>query len=155
MFACNLHVMKNIYLRLSYLIVLLFGIPVFKVMAQTKPEDPKMNAFVSGLMGKMTLDEKIGQLNLVTAGRAITGSVVNNGIDAKIKSGQIGGVFGVYGATDVKAAAGPCSKDIAFAHPPDIRAGCDTRAPHYISYPAGDICNLGYGPDTAIGTNCC
>jgi len=71
------------------------------VLAQTKTEDAKMNAFVNNLMGKMTLDEKIGQLNLVTMGRAITGSVVNNGVEARIKKGEIGGIFGVYGADDV------------------------------------------------------
>jgi beta-glucosidase len=65
--------------------------------AQTKNDDAKMNAFVTNLMGKMTLDEKIGQLNLVTMGRAITGSVVNNGVEERIKKGEIGGVFGVYG----------------------------------------------------------
>ena len=65
--------------------------------AQTKSDDAKMNAFVTNLMSKMTLDEKIGQLNLVTMGRAITGSVVNNGVEERIKKGEIGGVFGVYG----------------------------------------------------------
>ena len=65
--------------------------------AQKKNDDAKMNAFVTNLMSKMTLDEKIGQLNLVTMGRAITGSVVNNGVEERIKKGEIGGVFGVYG----------------------------------------------------------
>jgi beta-glucosidase len=35
-------------------------------------------------------------------GRAITGAVVNNGVDESIKKGEIGGVFGVYGADNVK-----------------------------------------------------
>ena len=61
-----------------------------------------MDAFVGSLMSKMTLDEKIGQLNLVTVGRATTGSVVNKGVEEKIKKGDIGGVFGIYGAEDVK-----------------------------------------------------
>jgi beta-glucosidase len=65
--------------------------------AQTKNDDAKMNAFVTNLMSRMTLDEKIGQLNLVTMGRAITGSVVNSGVEERIKKGEIGGVFGVYG----------------------------------------------------------
>jgi len=60
-----------------------------------------MKAFVTSLMGKMTLDEKIGQLNLVTVGRATTGSVVNKGVEEKIKKGDIGGVFGIYGAGDI------------------------------------------------------
>ncbi len=59
--------------------------------------DAKMDAFVGKLMSKMTLDEKIGQLNLVTSGRALTGSVVNKGVEDNIKKGAIGGIFGGYG----------------------------------------------------------
>lgn len=66
-------------------------------MAQGGSGDAKMDAFVKQLMAKMTLDEKIGQLNLVTSGRALTGSVVNKGVEDGIKKGEIGGIFGVYG----------------------------------------------------------
>ncbi len=71
--------------------------PAANVMAQTKGSDTKMDAFVNNLMSKMTVDEKIGQLNLVTSGRALTGSVVNKDVEAKIKKGDIGGIFGVWG----------------------------------------------------------
>jgi len=77
-------------------------LPLSKASAQTKTEDAKMNTFVTGLMSKMTVDEKIGQLNLVTIGAATTGSVVNKGVEDKIKKGSIGGVFGVWGADHVK-----------------------------------------------------
>lgn len=66
-------------------------------MTQTSSGDARMDAFVKQLMAKMTLDEKIGQLNLVTSGRALTGSVVNKGVEEGIKKGEIGGIFGVYG----------------------------------------------------------
>lgn len=52
-----------------------------------------MDAFIAELMGKMTLDEKIGQLNLPTGGEATTGSVVSGDLEQKIKAGQVGGVF--------------------------------------------------------------
>ena len=78
-------------------------LPFGNTMAQTRP-DAKMNAFVSGLMKKMTVDEKIGQLNLVTSGMAITGSVTNNGVDNGIAKGQIGGIFGLYGVENVRKA---------------------------------------------------
>jgi beta-glucosidase len=55
-------------------------------------------------MKKMTVDEKIGQLNLVTRGMAITGSVTNNGVDANIEKGNIGGIFGLYGVANVRKA---------------------------------------------------
>ena len=76
-------------------------LPPAMAVAQTGGGDAKMDAFVKQLMAKMTLDEKIGQLNLVTMGRAITGSVVNQGVEDRIKKGEIGGVFGVYGTADV------------------------------------------------------
>ena len=60
-------------------------------------QDAKMNEFVSGLMNKMTLDEKIGQLNLVTPGGAVTGSVVSKDVDEKIRKGAVGGLFGITG----------------------------------------------------------
>ncbi|XHR92737.1 hypothetical protein ACFJIV_20650 [Mucilaginibacter sp. UC70_90] len=76
--------------------------PYNKVLAQSKTEDAKMNAYVKGLMSKMTLDEKIGQLNLVTIGAATTGSVVNKGVEENIKNGSIGGVFGVWGTAQTR-----------------------------------------------------
>ncbi|HEY2582134.1 MAG TPA: glycoside hydrolase family 3 N-terminal domain-containing protein, partial [Mucilaginibacter sp.] len=79
-----------------------FVLCVYNVKAQTKTNETKMDNFVSTLMGKMTLDEKIGQLNLVTGGRPTTGSVVNSDIEGKIKSGEIGGIFGIWGADKVR-----------------------------------------------------
>ncbi|MBN8857362.1 MAG: beta-glucosidase BglX [Sphingobacteriales bacterium] len=61
--------------------------------AQQPVIDTKRDAFISSLMQKMTLDEKIGQLNLLTGGEATTGSVVSAGVEAKIKNGQVGGIF--------------------------------------------------------------
>nr|WP_121270820.1 beta-glucosidase BglX [Pedobacter schmidteae] len=57
------------------------------------PVNQKMNAFITSLMSKMTLDEKIGQLNLLTGGEATTGSVVSTDVESKIKKGQVGGIF--------------------------------------------------------------
>jgi beta-glucosidase len=67
--------------------------------------DSRMNSFVWNLMSKMTLDEKIGQLNLLTPGGGIaTGAVVNPDVEAKIKSGRIGGLFGVIGVDKIRQA---------------------------------------------------
>ena len=63
-----------------------------------------MNAFVTNLMSKMTVDEKIGQLNLVTPGGAVTGSVVSSDVDNKIRKGQVGGLFGITGPDKIRQA---------------------------------------------------
>nr|WP_246154873.1 beta-glucosidase BglX [Sphingobacterium composti Yoo et al. 2007 non Ten et al. 2007] len=73
----------------------------WSVKAQT---DPKMETFISGLMSKMTVEEKIGQLNLVTGGEAVTGSVVSTGVETKIKAGQIGGIFSMSSPSKIRAA---------------------------------------------------
>jgi beta-glucosidase len=50
-----------------------------------KATDAKMNAFITKLMSKMTLEEKIGQLNQYTADMAITGSTLNANYKEDIK----------------------------------------------------------------------
>ncbi|MDF7810412.1 beta-glucosidase BglX [Hymenobacter sp. YC55] len=59
-------------------------------------EDPKMNKFVADLMQKMTLEEKIGQLNLVSVGFDVTGPVVSKDVDANIRKGNVGAVLNTY-----------------------------------------------------------
>jgi beta-glucosidase len=56
----------------------------------------KMDALVSNLLAKMTLDEKIGQLNLVSVGFDVTGPIVSKNVDENIRKGNVGGVFNTY-----------------------------------------------------------
>jgi len=75
-------------------------------------QDAKMNTFISTLMSKLTVEEKIGQLNLITPGWGIpTGSVVSTDVEGKIKTGKVGGLFGVIGADKVKQA-----QDLVMTH---------------------------------------
>lgn len=60
---------------------------------------------VEDLLKQMTLEEKIGQLNLLTPGGGVaTGSVVSENVEAKIRAGQVGGIFGVTGPDRVRMA---------------------------------------------------
>lgn len=61
-----------------------------------RAQDAKMNSYVSNLMQQMTLEEKIGQLNLVSVGFDVTGPIVSQDVDNKIKKGQVGGVFNTF-----------------------------------------------------------
>ncbi len=56
------------------------------------------------LLAKMTLEEKIGQLNLVTPGGAVTGAVVSQGVEDNIRKGLVGGLFGIWGPEKVRKA---------------------------------------------------
>jgi beta-glucosidase len=60
---------------------------------------------VEQLLEKMTIEEKIGQLNLLTPGGGVaTGEVVSENVGTKIKAGQVGGLFGVAGPDKVRKA---------------------------------------------------
>ncbi len=74
------------------------------VYAHLDAQKTTMDTYVSSLMNKMTLDEKIGQLNLVTPGGAVTGSVVSKDVDDKIRKGLVGGLFGIWGPDKVREA---------------------------------------------------
>lgn len=82
----------------------ILGITVIWSMDAKAQTDAKMNSFISELMGKMTIEEKIGQLNLVTGGEAVTGSVVSTGVESKIKAGEIGGIFSMSSPAKIRAA---------------------------------------------------
>ncbi|MFX1704054.1 beta-glucosidase BglX [Chitinophaga sp. CC14] len=95
--------MKHTHTLLKSALVALALSVAGKVQAQTT--DAKMNTFVSALMGKMTLEEKIGQLNLLTPGGGVlTGSVVSSDVEAKISKGNVGGLFGVIGVEKIRQA---------------------------------------------------
>jgi len=84
----------------------LIGLSVFCSFTANaqKSKSGIMNSFVNALMKKMTVDEKIGQLNLVTPGGAVTGSVVSKDVDTKIRNGQVGGLFGITGPDKIRRA---------------------------------------------------
>ena len=63
---------------------------------KTNTTNEKMNNFITALMKKMTLEEKIGQMNLPTVGFDVTGPLLSEGVEEKIKKGLVGGVFNTY-----------------------------------------------------------
>ncbi|MCA1744240.1 MAG: beta-glucosidase BglX, partial [Bacteroidales bacterium] len=65
----------------------------------------EMDGFVDDLMSQMTIEEQIGQLNLITPGGGIpTGSAVSTDVEAKIIDGNVGGIFGVSGPEKIRQA---------------------------------------------------
>jgi len=53
-------------------------------------------------MGKMTLQEKIGQLNLPVSGEIVTGQAKSSDVAGKIRKGQVGGLFNVKGVENIR-----------------------------------------------------
>jgi beta-glucosidase len=60
--------------------------------------DPKMDRFVADLMAKMTLDEKIGQLTLLTSNWESTGPTMRDSYKEDIRKGRVGAIFNAYTA---------------------------------------------------------
>jgi beta-glucosidase len=76
-----------------------FVIAASSAFAQKQTKDQ----FVKSLMDKMTLQEKLGQLNLIIPGDgSVTGTVVSNDVEGKIKRGLVGGMFGIAGLDKIK-----------------------------------------------------
>lgn len=62
-----------------------------------------MDEYVEQLMQKMTLEEKIGQLNLMVAGDITTGGAMDTRVGSDIAAGKMGGVFNIKGVEKIRA----------------------------------------------------
>jgi beta-glucosidase len=65
-------------------------------------QDAKMNTFINQLMAKMTLEEKLGQLNLPSSGDFVTGAAASSDIAKKIEAGKVGGLFNIKSVAKIK-----------------------------------------------------
>ena len=65
-------------------------------VATNSQGNDSMDLFISDLMSKMTLAEKIGQMNLPTVGFDVTGPILSQDVEGKIKKGLVGGVFNTF-----------------------------------------------------------
>ncbi len=91
--------MKKIIKNVSALLVaVLMG--AMTVQAQKTPQD--MNRFIDALMKKMTVEEKIGQLNLPAAGDITTGQAKSSNIAKNIEQGMVGGLFNLKGVAKIR-----------------------------------------------------
>ena len=82
--------------KFSLFIFLVAATPCF-AQKQTKAQ------FIGSLMTKMTLQEKLGQLNLIIPGDgSVTGTVVSSDVEGKIIRGLVGGMFGIAGLEKIK-----------------------------------------------------
>ena len=74
------------------------------LFAQKKIQ-PKLSVkeiFVNNLISKMTIDEKIGQLNLPSSDDFVTGMAKSTNIAQKIRDGKVGGLFNIKTLQKIK-----------------------------------------------------
>lgn len=104
--------MRTALLSLTFLLAGSMAAPAFahtaapkkKVTATTKKgKILPMKEYIDQLMAKMTLQEKIGQLNLMVAGDITTGGALDTQVGSDIAQGNMGGVFNIKGLDKIKA----------------------------------------------------
>ncbi len=91
--------MKNIFKKTGLLLATAL-ISTVAAQAQKSPRD--MDRFIDGLMKKMTLEEKIGQLNLPVSGEITTGQAKSSDVAKKIEKGLVGGLFNLKGVDRIR-----------------------------------------------------
>ena len=91
--------MKKVFRKTSLLLAaVLMGST--GVQAQKSPQD--MDRFIDALMKKMTVEEKIGQLNLPVTGEITTGQAKSSDVAKKIEQGLVGGLFNLKGVAKIR-----------------------------------------------------
>lgn len=92
---------SNNFRKLSFVLMLSSSL-CNNVFAQGKKGDP-IEQRVNDLMSKMTLQEKIGQLNQFTSDRTSTGPISANSNKLKdIEAGKVGSMLNVRGSKDTR-----------------------------------------------------
>lgn len=84
---------------ITCLCVMIFA---FSGIAQNQTDEGKMNRFVSGLMKKMTLEEKVGQLNQYAGGFATGPNNTRVSRTEDISKGLVGSLLNVSGAANTR-----------------------------------------------------
>ena len=85
-----------------FLLTAVITASAFTAMAAPQADKDKMDQFIDNLMGKMTLQEKIGQLNLPVSGEIVTGQAKSSDVAGKIRKGQVRGLFNVKGVENIR-----------------------------------------------------
>ncbi|MBX7483741.1 beta-glucosidase BglX [Qipengyuania qiaonensis] len=73
-------------------------VPVQPAQPAWAQRDAEMDAFLDDLIGKMTLEEKVGQLTLLTSDWESTGPTMREGYQQDIAAGRVGSIFNAYTA---------------------------------------------------------
>ncbi|WP_294591714.1 beta-glucosidase BglX [uncultured Bacteroides sp.] len=91
--------MKKVFRRTSLLLAAAL-MSANSIQAQKSPQD--MDRYIDALMKKMTVEEKIGQLNLPVTGEITTGQAKSSDVAKKIEQGLVGGLFNLKGVAKIK-----------------------------------------------------
>ena len=81
---------------------LIMGVLVLLTGQNVLAQDQKMNAFIDRLMAKMTVEEKLGQMNLLPGTSATTGELKDSPLLTLIEQGKLGTVLNQTGVESIR-----------------------------------------------------
>ena len=106
---CFLFAYMQIFLYLCIVMKKHFFFPLLAVVLigtscsqRASKSDAEMDWFINRLMAQMTLEEKLGQLNLPVSGDIVTGQVRESNVAEDIRQGRVGGLFNIIGAEAIR-----------------------------------------------------
>lgn len=79
-----------------------FGAMVLMTALSGQAQDQKMNAFIDQLMAKMTVEEKLGQMNLLPGSSVTTGAEKDSPLLKLVAEGKLGTVLNLKGVDDIR-----------------------------------------------------
>lgn len=143
--------MKKVFRRTSVLLAAAF-LSTAAIQAQKSPQD--MDRFIDALMKKMTVEEKIGQLNLPVSGEIVTGQAQNSDVAKKIEQGLVGGLLNLKGVEKIRDVQKLAIEKSRLGIPPDIRHGRSAWLRNHFPYSIRPLLFLGYGSHQEICPRC-
>src|SRR5450759_1501553 len=112
-------------MKKNRLIMGLIGVMMAGCLYAKPPvSDPKMSTFIGDLMSRMTLEEKIGQLNLLSVGFDVTGPQLSKDAETKVRQGRVGGVFNTYTPVAVRKLQSLAVKESRLGIPAAVWVRC-------------------------------
>lgn len=137
-----------IYSKLNYHEKDLFYCSLFRItfssVSKAQTTDTKMKTFIDALMKKMTLEEKLGQLNLPGAGDIVTGQAQNSDIGKKYGMDRLEG-FSILKALTRSAMYRNWQWNKLVLRSPDLWDGCDTWLSNSFPHSTGAFLHLEHG----------
>ena len=89
-------------MKLKLMNLMLAALLMASIPAMAESQQDKMNQFIDQLMSKMTVEEKLGQMNLLPGTSATTGELKDSPLLSLIEQGKLGTVLNQTGVEGIR-----------------------------------------------------